>query len=129
MESILLSRVGPSGYGREDPLVRKYASDMERGDKFPPVLLQRRRGAGGLRIMDGHHRVAAARSLGLPHIDARIHASIWEDAPKSRPAPSRVMTYPAAPRAKCQKCGRSAVCRATKNRVTFVVCGVCRRDL
>jgi hypothetical protein len=57
--------------------VRQYARDMKRGDPFPPILLAKV-GKKGPFVLDGFHRVEAARLADLSAISARI-ASMTED--------------------------------------------------
>ena len=63
-------RFQPRVDGVSQPLVNKYAWDLKRGDLFPPILVGRV--GKGLYVLDGFHRVEAARMAGLNEISARV---------------------------------------------------------
>jgi hypothetical protein len=69
-------RFQPRVKGVSDALVNKYAWDMRRGDTFPPILVGRV--ANVLYVLDGFHRLEAARAAGLSEISIRV-ASMRED--------------------------------------------------
>jgi ParB-like chromosome segregation protein Spo0J len=70
--TVPLSLIAQSDVRPGDVTVQRYAADMKRGDKFPPVHLKSTP-RGWFTIEDGNHRVAAARFLGLEHIAAYIN--------------------------------------------------------
>jgi ParB-like chromosome segregation protein Spo0J len=48
-----------------DPdVVDRYVGDMERGDRFPPIIARKRPRTASLVVLAGNHRVAAARKAG-----------------------------------------------------------------
>jgi hypothetical protein len=121
MATIPLHDIAASHVGPDDPTVQRYADDMRRGDRFPPVRLFRQNMA--FRISDGNHRVAAARVLGLQTIEADIE---WpRRQPRDRP---RIITVfdGAPPGARCSRCRAPAVCRATEGQAVRVLCRLCR---
>lgn len=58
--------------------VKRYAAAMEVHAEFPPVLLGRI--GDGLLLVDGWHRVSAARMAGREEIDAIITTMTHEEA-------------------------------------------------
>ena len=62
----------------DDATVRKYAASMAAHAEFPPVLLGRI--GGGLLLVDGFHRVNAARIAGREEIEAIIATMTREEA-------------------------------------------------
>lgn len=64
----------PIGAVRVEPIstadVRRYARRMRAGEVPPPVVVAER--GRGLSVIDGAHRVAAAKSLGLTQVDAWV---------------------------------------------------------
>lgn len=65
-----------SGLGAPDQLVQDMICTIKRGDKLPAIEAEQRR-CGSYRIINGFHRAAAFRTLGLP-IPARVAISeVW----------------------------------------------------
>lgn len=62
----------------DDALVKAYAEDMGRGDMFPPIRAVQNGKA--IWVVDGWHRVHAAKSLGLAEIAAHVTPGSFEDA-------------------------------------------------
>ena len=62
----------------DDSLVDEYAEAMKRGDIFPPVRAVANHKTKWL--VDGWHREAAARKIGLKEISAQISEGTFEDA-------------------------------------------------
>lgn len=64
----------PIGAVKVEPIsaadVRRYARRMRAGEVPPPVVVAER--GRGLSVIDGAHRVAAAKSLGLTQVDAWV---------------------------------------------------------
>jgi len=56
--------------------IRDFARAMKAGAEFPPVVLAKVRG-GEVVLIDGHHRVAAAKEAGLSHIGAKTLPKGW----------------------------------------------------
>lgn len=54
-----------------DETVGVYAAAMERGDKFPPIVVYKEE-KGGYVVIDGNHRVAAADMSGITEIEAYV---------------------------------------------------------
>jgi hypothetical protein len=69
-------RFQPRVAGVSESLVNKYAWDMRRGDEFPPILVGKV--ANRLYVLDGFHRLEAARLAGVSAIRARL-GSMRED--------------------------------------------------
>jgi hypothetical protein len=67
-----------------------YAVAMEKGDKFPPIVVSKQRGKSGdeFIVMDGNHRVYAADQLPLPTLPAYV-------VKDPSPAEVRAFTYAA----------------------------------
>jgi hypothetical protein len=105
--------------GPDDATVRKYSADMRRGDRFPPIEL-----AGNKKILDGNHRIAAAKMNGAATIEAIIH---YSGSPSRSPKRvDRVSVIAGAPSgATCQQCSRPACSRALRNGVPFIACARC----
>ena len=60
--------------------VDEYAERMqEEGARFPPIRVIKDR-EGNLLLIDGWHRVAAARRLGYAKLHARVRSGEWSDA-------------------------------------------------
>jgi ParB-like chromosome segregation protein Spo0J len=62
---------------------RKLVAHLRRSGRYPPVIVRKLpcvpgdlpgAGAGGYQVLDGHHRVAALRELGV----AEVHCNVWE---------------------------------------------------
>src|SRR6266567_920663 len=63
-----------------DEVVKEYAADMKRGDKFPPIDVFK---VGDRHILaNGYHRVAAAKLNGTSEILAHLHEGTLTDAIK-----------------------------------------------
>ncbi len=54
--------------------VGEYASDMQAGVVFPPVEVVFNEAEAAYYLVNGHHRVAAAKQLDLPSIPVKLHA-------------------------------------------------------
>lgn len=55
-----------------EEVVERYAADMERGDRFPPIVVFRRGRVGRVVIIGGNHRVAAAGRAGRVSLPAYV---------------------------------------------------------
>lgn len=55
-----------------EDVVERYAADMERGDRFPPIVVFRRGRVGRVVIIGGNHRAAAAQRAGLASLAAYV---------------------------------------------------------
>jgi ParB-like chromosome segregation protein Spo0J len=49
----------------DEDVVDRYVGDMERGDRFPPIIVRKRPRSATLVVLAGNHRVAAARKAGV----------------------------------------------------------------
>lgn len=52
--------------------VARYRTDLEAGDRFPPLIVRRRNKTGGFVLLSGMHRWHAAQELGWPSFPAYI---------------------------------------------------------
>lgn len=83
-EGILLSDIVVDGelQSRSTKLdgtqVKRYSIAMKQGDEFPPICLARINSA--LFVIDGFHRVAAAKLIGKPKINAVVKKMTREEA-------------------------------------------------
>jgi ParB-like chromosome segregation protein Spo0J len=59
-----------AAYPHTPKLVDDYAVAMSKGNQFPPITC--RSESGVFVLIDGHHRVAAARKLGHQYIQAFV---------------------------------------------------------
>lgn len=57
-----------------EEVVDRYAADMERGDQFPPIVVNRVRNKRGERLVliGGNHRLTAAGRAGVTHLAAYV---------------------------------------------------------
>lgn len=60
--------------------VKRYATAMRAGVRFPPVVLTRIDGGEGLFLIDGHHRYRAAQRAGMRGLEAEIRDLTPSDA-------------------------------------------------
>lgn len=60
--------------------VKRYATAMREGVRFPPVVLARIDGGEGLFLIDGHHRYRAAQRAGMRGLEAEIRDLTPSDA-------------------------------------------------
>ena len=76
-------RLQPRVNGVDETTWREYAEDLRRGDTLPPIRVivgRDDQGTAHRWLVEGWHRVAAARSLGKTELPASISAGTFEEA-------------------------------------------------